>query len=178
MAGNRKKIRFGAAWVTFGTVLGPIGEIIDCGYTIGGVNFTVETQGHEILVDQEGISPVAESILGRKVTATVPMAESNYERINKMLPDSTYGPDSTGYLLEVASGLGKNLMDFADVLTITSKFDANDWIKVYAAAPIANLNAAFTAQNERIWPVQFKGYVTDAGGIYAGKIFAMHEGVS
>jgi hypothetical protein len=171
MAGDNTKVKMGAAWVYFGTVAGNIGEVMDLGYTKGGVSFTLETATHEITVDQEGTTPIAETIMGRRVQVNVPMAESNYERLNKLIPDSSF---SNG-LLEINSGVGGELMDYADELWIVSKKDVQDWIKLYMAAPVANIQASFTADGERIWPVVFKGYVPPSTSPYAGKIMAIHQ---
>lgn len=176
MAGNATSVKMGAAWVFFGTVAGNIGQIVDLGYTKGGINFTLETQGHEVTVDQEGITPIAETIMGRRVSVTCPLAESDYERLSFLMPESTYAADADGFLLKIASGVGASLMDYADELLIVSKADENDWIKLYYAAPIASLQAAFTADGERVWPIQFKGYVVPAGMTNAGYICGLHEG--
>jgi hypothetical protein len=176
MAGSGNLVKMGAAWVYFGTVAGNIGEQIDLGYTKGGISFSLETQTHEITVDQEGITPIAETIMGRRVTVQCPMAESDYERLQLLIPESTYASDSTGYLLEIASGVGASMMDYADELVIVSKADPEDWIKIYKAAPVANIQASFTADGERIWPIQFKGYVPEVGHAHVGQIIGIHEG--
>lgn len=171
MAGDATLVKIGAAWVTFGTLAGNVGEVIDLGYTKGGVAFEMETASHEITVDQEGITPIAESLLGRRVTVTVPMAQSDYEKLQKIIPDSVYN----GGLLEIASGVGADLMDYSDELVITAAADANDYIKIYKAAPVANIRATFTQDGERIWPVQFKGFIPEVGHAHAGYIMALHE---
>jgi len=176
MAGNATDVKLGAAWVTFGTVAGNIGQILDLGYTKGGVAFAVQTQSHEVTVDQEGITPIAETIIGRMVTLSAPMAESNYQRLHYLIPESVYAADATGYLLRLASGVGAALMDYADAATATSKQDAQDWIKLFYAAPLASLNASFTADGERIWLAQFKGFVVPTGQTNEGYICGIHEG--
>lgn len=176
MAGDGTRVKMGAAWVYFGTVAGNVGQVIDLGYTKGGISFTMETQTHEITVDQEGITPIAETIMGRRVTVNCPMAESYYSRLQYLIPESTFSADGNGYLLKIASGVGGALMEYADEVQIVSKSDPYDWIKLYFAAPVANLNASFTADGERIWPLSFKGYVVPVGGANAGYIMGLHEG--
>ena len=44
MAGDGSKVRMGAAWIYFGTVAGQVGEVLDLGYTKGGITFELETQ--------------------------------------------------------------------------------------------------------------------------------------
>jgi hypothetical protein len=170
MAGTATSIRLGAAWVTFGSIAGPIGEVIDLGYTKGNVTFTLETTVREITVDQEGISPVAATILGRRVTVDVPMAETDYARLQKIIPESTYAAP----LMEINAGLGSDLMDYADTLKITSKMNANDWITVYKAAPVASLRATFAPDGERIWPVQFIGFIPEVGHAKAGILVGLN----
>jgi hypothetical protein len=173
MAGNANKIRLGAAWVSFGTVAGNIGEVVDLGYTKGGVTFMVETGSYEILVDQEGETPVGESITGRRCTVMVPMAETNLERMQKIFPDSTW-TGGTG-IFEISSGIGDDLMDYSDQLYIESKNNPDLWIKVYKAAPVASTQATFLPNSEMIWPIQFKGFICESGHTYAGKLLAIHE---
>jgi hypothetical protein len=170
MAGDATNIKLGACWVYFGSVTGSIGEVIDLGYTKGGVTVTIETGSYEILVDQEGQSPVGETILGRRVTVMCPLAETHYERLSKIIPDSTFASST----LKIRSGIGDDLMDYTDLLQLTTKADANDWIKVYKAAPVVNLTATFLPNAERIWPVQFKGYVPEVGHTEAGNLIGLH----
>lgn len=171
MAGDGTKVKLGAAWVTFGTVAGNVGEVVDLGYSKGGITFTLDTTIREILVDQEGTSPIAATILGRRVTVEVPMAESNYSRLQKIVPESTY----SNYTLEISSGLGANLMDYADELVITSTQDAQETITVYKAVPTTSLRATFLPDGERIWPVQFTGLIPGTLETHAGKLVAIHE---
>jgi hypothetical protein len=167
MAGDSTKIKLGAAWVTFGTVAGNVGEIVDLGYTKGGVTITMDTTVYEITVDQEGTSPVAATILGRRATVDFSMAESDYERLQKITPESTY---SAGTFI-INSGIGSDLMDYTDELVVTSKADSDDWIKLYKAAPVTSLRATFSPDGERLWPVQFIGFI-ESGTSY---LLALHE---
>jgi hypothetical protein len=170
MAGSSNKVKVGAGWVYFGTVEGAVGEILDLGYTQGGITFSVETGSFEILVDQEGDTAISETITGRRVVVTAPLAESDYEKLQKIMPDSSYSNN----LLEVDSGVGGDLMDYADELKILSAQSSSDWIKVYKAAPIASTTAVFDPRGVRVWNVQFKGYVPEVGHAHAGTIFGMY----
>ena len=171
MAGDGTKVKLGAAWVEFGTVLGNVGSVVDLGYSKGGITFTMDTTVREITVDQEGSSPIAATILGRRVTVEVPMAESDYERLQKIVPESTYSLGT----LEISSGLGANLMNYADTLKLTSTQDANDYITVYKAVPTTSLRATYLPDGERIWPVQFTGLIPGVLEAHAGKLLALHE---
>ncbi|MFX1253963.1 MAG: hypothetical protein ACFFCZ_20290 [Promethearchaeota archaeon] len=167
MAGDSTKIKLGAAWVTFGTVAGNVGEVVDLGYTKGGVTITMDTTVYEITVDQEGTSPVAATILGRRATVDFSMAESNYQRLQKIVPESTY---SSG-LLDINSGIGADLMNYEDELVVTSKASAQDYIKLYSAVPVTSLRATFAPDGERLWPVQFIGLIESG----TSKLLGLHE---
>ena len=167
MAGDSTKIKLGAAWVTFGTVAGSVGEILDLGYTKGGVTITMDTTVYEITVDQEGTSPVAATILGRRATVEFSMAESDYERLQKIIPESTYSAGT----LDINSGIGADLMDYMDELVVTAKADSNDWVKLYKAVPVTSMRATFAPDGERLWPVQFIGFIDSS----TSKLLALHE---
>jgi len=171
MAGDGSKVKLGAAWAYFGSVAGAVGEVVDLGYSKGGITFTMDTTVREITVDQEGSSPIAATILGRRVTVEIPMAESDFERLQKILPESTY----VDGVLEIASGLGADLMDYADTLLVVSTQDAANYIELYKAVPTTSLRATFLPDGERIWPVQFTGLVVGVGATHAGMILALHE---
>lgn len=174
MAGTSTDIELGACWVYFGTVAGNVGEVVDLGYTKGGVTLTIETGSYEILVDQEGDSPVAESITGRRCVVLAPMAETNFQKLQKLIPDSTYTA-ATG-TLNVMSGIGDDLMDYADELRLVAKEDTNDVVRIPYAAPVANLQATYLPNAERIWPVQFKAYIPPTGHTYEGILAKLTKG--
>ena len=171
MAGNSSEIELGARWVYFGTTGGAVGEEVDLGYTKGGVTLTIETGTYEILVDQEGDSPVGESITGRRIMVLCPMVQTNYERLQKLIPDSSYGSSE----LDIRSGIGEDLMDFADQVKLVSKEDPTDIIYIPYAAPVANLQATYLPNAEVIWPVQFKSYVPPTGHAYAGILARLYK---
>lgn len=156
--GDGSKVKLGICDVTYKNVA--------LGYTKGGVNLTVETQTHEITVDQEGIAPVAAIILGRKCTCEVPMAETDYERLSGLMPASVFENGK----LSIASGMGSDLMDYAGLLTLhphalpkaNKQFDIN----VLKAAPTANIKLTMTTDGEWIYPINFIGFVdADTGYI-------------
>ena len=171
MAGNPSEIFIGAAWVKFGTVAGNIAEVIDLGYTKGGVVVTMETSVYDILVDQEGTSPVGKNITGRRAMVMAPLAQSNYERLQKLIPDSAYANER----LDINSGIGVDLLTYSDELLVEAKADSDRWIKLVKAVPVVNLNAAFVADAETIWPVQFEGLVAESGHAFENMIIQLHE---
>ena len=80
MASDTKNVKLGVCKVSFGGV--------DLGYTIGGVDVTVKTDTHKVMVDQFGKTPINEYIMGRQVTVKCPLAESTLINFAQALPGS------------------------------------------------------------------------------------------
>lgn len=153
MAGLASEIRLGACWVTFAGT--------DLGYTKGGVVLSLETMTQELIVDQAGQMPLAEIIMGRRCTVMVPLAQTNASVLSKLIPGNT----SIG---SIYSGVGLDLFDYTGQLVLTAKKNPGDTVTIYKAAPITNMQAVFLPNSERIWPVQFKGYVSAGDGAILG----------
>ena len=82
-----ENVKLGVCSVTFGGV--------NLGFTKGGVEVTVETETHEVTVDQMGNTPINEYITARTCTVTVPLAETTLENLVKIMPGATLVTDST-----------------------------------------------------------------------------------
>lgn len=59
---------------------------VDLGLTKGGVEVSVKTDSHKVFVDQYGKTPINEYIMGREVSAKVPMAETTIENMVAIMP--------------------------------------------------------------------------------------------
>lgn len=68
---------------------------VDLGYTKGGVEVEVQTSTYEIMVDQQGQTPIGELVTGRTVSATVPLAEATLDNLVAIMPGSTLVSDGT-----------------------------------------------------------------------------------
>jgi hypothetical protein len=155
--GDGNAVKLGVCDVSF--------DSTDLGYTKGGVTLTVETQVHEILVDQEGPAPVGAVIMGRRCTVNVPLAETNYSRLQGLMPGSSYTGGTN--LWDIQSGTGLDLLDYAATLTLhphNIDSDDNRWdINIWKASPVANLQLTMTADGEWVYPIQFTGFVPESG---------------
>lgn len=80
MASSAENVKLGVCNVLF--------DGVDLGYTKGGVEVEVQTNTHEVLVDQFGETPISEIITGRTVQATVPLAETTLENLVAIMPGS------------------------------------------------------------------------------------------
>lgn len=85
MAFSAENIKMGTCKLTLA------GE--DLGLTIGGVDVEVTTSTHETKADQFGDTVAKERIMGRNITAKVPMAETTLENMVRILPGATMVSD-------------------------------------------------------------------------------------
>lgn len=162
--GDGTKVKLGVCDVTFNSV--------DLGYTKGGVTLTVETQVKEVTVDQEGPAPIGAIIMGRRCTIEAPLAETDYAKLEALMPGSTYTAGTN--TLDIESGAGQDLMTLANVLTLHPHgLGATDYrydINVWTASPVANLRFQMTMDGEWIYPVQFTAFVPPTAHAHAGVI--------
>lgn len=157
MASDTKNVKIGVCQVFLGGV--------DLGYTKGGVEVAVETETHEITVDQFGASPVGESIQKRTVSATVPLAETTLDLMASVMPGAelvTDSTDATKKKVVVPNGVGINLLDLAkDLVLHPQSKDASDKSEDFViplAATAGSLTFAYKHDEERVYNVSFTGY--------------------
>jgi hypothetical protein len=85
MASSTKNVKLGVCKVYFGGV--------DLGLTKGGVEVAVTTETFKVEVDQYGKTPVKEQIMGRQVSAKVPMAETTLQNMANLMPGAALVTD-------------------------------------------------------------------------------------
>jgi len=157
MASDTKNVKLGVCKVFFN------GE--DLGYTQGGVEVSVKTDTHKVNVDQFGKTTINEYIMGREVTAKVPLAETTLDNMVRIMPGASMhddADDASKKYVEVTSGIGTDLLSIARELRLhpvalpDSDF-SEDFVIPLTATPGA-LNFAYKLENERIFDVEFTGY--------------------
>lgn len=157
-------VKLGACSVTW--------KATDLGYTKGGVEVEVTTAKKKIMVDQFGETEVNEYIQGRSIVVRVPLAETDIELLASVLPGSTLvtdGSDPTKKKISVPSGVGTSLRDLAGSLVL-HPYDQpvsykDEDVTIPLAAPSGDLSYSFRHDEERIYAVEFYGYVDDATGL-------------
>lgn len=163
MARNIEKIELGPAIVEFGEADKTIFET-----TIGGVNFTIETQYREQKIDQLGETVVKKVIIGRNASVTVPFAEKDLDVIPKVVAGSELVTDGTGSKVSIKTGVGTDLLTIADKVVIKPvgyESDPDKWVTLPLAYPEADLNYAYDNDNERITNITFSATPDDDGVI-------------
>lgn len=166
MASNTENVKLGVCRATYNGV--------DLGLTKGGVEVTVTTETHKTEVDQYGKTPINEVIMGRTVSAKVPMAETTLENMVKIMPGAVLVTDTldpTKKVVNVPSGVGTNLLGIAQALVLhpINKLDTDksEDFTIFKAATAGALSFAYKLEDERIFSCDFTGYPDADGNLFA-----------
>lgn len=162
---NTQNVKLGVCRVTFGGT--------DLGFTKGGVEVSVETQTHEVTVDQMGDTPINEYITSRSCTVTVPLAETTLENLVKVMPGATLVTDtkeSTKKYVTVPTATGQSLLKVAQVLILhpiaNADNDKSDDFTVMRAATAGAMSYSYKLDDERIFSCEFKAYADEDGNLF------------
>lgn len=155
MAVTTENVTLGVCDAVFGAT--------DLGATKGGVTVKITTNTHEVKVDQYGDTPIKDIITGTIVEVTVPMAETDLDRLKAMMPQSsavTASSVTVGVL--VTSGVNTDLLDYAGQLKlhptgVASNITKEDFI-AFKAAPIPSFTFKYSTDEERVYEVTFRCY--------------------
>lgn len=144
---------------------------VDLGFTKGGVEVTVETETHEVTVDQYGNTPINEYIMGRTVSVSVPLAETTLDNLVAIMPGAKLVTDAatSKKSVLVPTGVGVNLVDYAKELILVPKgvggaLDYKDAVRIPKAATPGAMTFAYRLDEERIFNCNFKGYPAEENG--------------
>ncbi|WP_202074543.1 hypothetical protein [Parasutterella muris] len=178
MASNTKNVKLGVCRVYFGD------KEEDLGYTKGGVDVSIATETHEVTVDQLGNTPINEYITARTAEVTVPLAETTLENAVKIMPGAqllTDAEDTTKRYVDVPTGTGLSLMDYAQRLRLHPIANADDNreddLIIYRAATPGQMDYSYNLDEERIFSCTFKAYPDEEGKLFAmGDVTAMASG--
>lgn len=159
-----KNVKLGVCSAKFGGA--------DLGLTKGGVTVTIATETHPVSVDQYGSTPINEYITGRSVKVKIPLAETSLENLAKILPGATVTRDAAGNAVRVnvPTGVGLNLLDFASELTlhpIAVPFaDTSEDFIVPLAATNGSFDWSYKVDDERVFDIEFTGYAGNNGLLF------------
>ena len=162
---NTENVKLGVCRVTFGGT--------DLGFTKGGVEVSVETQTHEVTVDQMGDTPINEYITSRSCTVTVPLAETTLENLVKVMPGATLVTDTveaTKKYVTVPTATGQSLLKVAQTLVLhpiaNADSDKSDDFTVMRAATAGAMSYSYKLDDERIFSCEFKAYADEDGNLF------------
>lgn len=184
MASSTKNVKLGVCQVFF--------DGVDLGYTQGGVEVSVTTETHKVNIDQFGNTTVNEYIMGRQVTAKVPLAETTLDNLVTIMPGATLsvtgGAKATGTITVTTNPVANDTI-VVNGATFTFKTalagSGNEvLIGASAAASATNLAAALNASTDpAVSSTQFtvaSAVVTVTAGSYgtAGNAFTLATGTA
>lgn len=138
MASNTSNVKLGVCKTFF--------DGVDLGYTKGGVEVSVKTDTHKVNVDQFGKTSINEYVMGRDVSAKVPMAETSIENMVAIMPGATMtqsgGTAASGTITFATAASAPNDTVTVNGVVFTCKASP---ATAYEFAPGANFTAS--AQN-------------------------------
>ena len=159
---NVENVKLGASDVKYGAD--------DLGFTKGGCDVSISTSTKEVTVDQFGPNAVNEYLQGRGVMVTVPMAESDLDKLALVIPGSVLtgeAGDAKRKLVVSANG-GVSLRELAKKLVLhphgTPDSEKNDDFVVMLAAPVGDIEFSYSFEDERVYKVTFKGFPDNETG--------------
>jgi len=155
-------IKLGVCTVKFGDT--------ELGHTKGGVVLTYEPSYHDLAVDAYGETVVDKRLLGEKITAKVPMAESTLDNLQIAMPMAT----TDGTTLKIGSSVGDSLAAEADTLVlhpVSNMYDnLDDDFTIHKAVVSNTIELPYTNDGEQIIEVEFTALLdeTKDDGNYLG----------
>ncbi len=139
------------------------------GFTKGGVEVSVETESHTVMVDQLGSTPISEYITGRTCMVKVPMAETTIDHLTTIMPGAVIVGTSDPYA-QVSTGVGTELLTISKVLrlhpTALDDSDVTQDFIIPLAATTGAITFAYKLDEERIFNVEFKAYADSDGKLF------------
>jgi hypothetical protein len=147
MAYDTRNVKLGVCRVIF--------DGVDLGLTKGGVEVEVATETQKVEVDQFGKTPINEIIMGRTVSAKVPLAETILENMVKIMPGAVLnqvgGAKATGTITVSTQPVANdNVVVNGVVFTFKATSVAANEVTLgaNAAGTAANLQAALAAYTD------------------------------
>jgi len=154
MTVNTGTVQVGPCSVTFGNT--------DLGLTKGGVKVEVTVDSYTVNVDQFGDAAIDEYIKGRAVKVTVPMAETDLNKLLAVIPGATLVGTTTKKLL-VPTATGTSLRSVAQQLICHPigrvASDKSMDFTVPLAACKGGFSFSYQLDGERIYEIEFTGFV-------------------
>jgi hypothetical protein len=157
-------VKLGVCSVTFNDV--------NLGHTKGGVVVTYEPTYHDMTVDAYGETVVDKRLLGEKLMAKVPLAESTLANFAVAIPEGT----TDGSKLTIGSSVGDSLADEAKELVLhpvaNDSDNLDDDVVFHKAVVASTVEISHANDAEKILEVEFVALLDEdkTDGNYLGFI--------
>lgn len=132
----------------------------DLGHTQGGVTVTYEPDIHETNVDKFGSTPAKVTLVGERLTATVPLAEATIANIQKAIPAASNDASKA----TIGGQVGDELTGALLVLhpTENDAGDLSENVTLYKAVPVSTVELPFMVDEERVFEVEFLAVIDES----------------
>jgi hypothetical protein len=146
-------VKMGVCSVKFGSA--------ELGHTKGGVTVSYEPEIHDITVDQFGSTPGEKVLIGQRLMATVPVAESTMANLTIAIPAGDAGASS----IKLGGEVGARLSAGADTLVLhpiaNDSDDLSEDVVIYKAIVTNTIEVPFMVDAERILELVFEGIIDE-----------------
>jgi hypothetical protein len=139
---------------------------VDLGYTEEDVMFEDTLETVDIKYSQTGTNPQKMIATGRKVVATVPLAQATIARLNGLVPG---GVVSSNKIL-VSNPVGLDLTTLAGILELTRivsgvpSTQKEEVLRIFKAVPAVDFKLAFGSSKTKVVNVTFTGICLTTSG--------------
>jgi hypothetical protein len=146
---------------------------VDLGHTKGGVEVTYEPEYADVTVDAYGNTPVDKKLIGEKLTAKVPLAESTIANMRVAMPQGEFaGAANKRMTLGHKSGQSA-YADAAQLVLhpVAEGTRVND-VVMHKAVAIGTVTLAHMIDDQKVIEVEFEALIdeTKSDGNYLGMI--------
>ena len=149
----------------------PSGDNLEFKPTFGSTMFNSADNRAQIFHDEHGVTPVDSVFVGRVATLEVPITSPNLITLEKVLPGATkHKVSGKIHSLRVPNPVGtRGFPDSKEiivkpVISQSCSTDANEWLHLWRAYPIAALAIGYDNSGQRVYNVTFECYPDDASG--------------
>lgn len=153
--GNILNVKLGVCTIKF--------KGVDLGHTIGGVEVTYSPEYHKTKVDQY-TGEVESWLVGEKLTAKVPLAESTLVQLKAAMTHGTEDGDA----LTLGKYAGQRSSELAGLLVLhpvaNAANDLSDDVAIFKAHSDGEVTLPFKNDGERIIETTFNGLVDESRG--------------
>ena len=164
MAADITNVKLGVCSVTF--------NLTDLGHTKGGVIVTYAPEYHDVSVDKYGNTVVEKVLIGEKLTAVVPLAESTVSNLQVAIPAGSTDTSK----ITIGDSAGTAMAALAKELVLhpiaNEDADLSEDVVLYKAIVSSEVSLPFTFDGERVVEVTFEALLDEGrtDGDYLGLI--------
>jgi hypothetical protein len=153
--GDVTNVKLGVCSINFGGV--------DLGHTKGGCEVTYTPEWYAMTVDKYGNTQYDKALIGEKLVAKVPLAESTLANIKAAMPASTLDGSTK---VTVGRQAGHRLASEAEVLVlhpiVNAASDLSEDVKFHLAASGGEVTLPFKVDGEKIIEVTFEAFIDES----------------